>query len=152
MGEYVITAGLNQNGILGKTDVKARIFDENTITIDMFGFAFYRQFKYKLVTHARVFSLKPKFEVTKNQCLFLSNSFHFLNKKFDYSNMCSWEKIKGDKIHLPTKNNKIDFEFIEIFIKAIKKIVIKDVVLYSNQNIKIAKNIINKNSLTKGNF
>ncbi len=115
-GDYVITAGLTNNGVLGRTDVEARIFDENTITIDMFGFVFYRQFKYKMVTHARVFSLKPKFEISKKQGLFLANSLHFLNKKFGYENMCSWEKIKNEKIQLPTKNGKIDFDFMEQFI------------------------------------
>ena len=115
-GGYVITAGLTNNGILGKTDVSAKIFDKNTITIDMFGFAFYRQFKYKMVTHARVFSLKPKFKITENQGLFLTNSFHFINKKFGYENMCSWAKIKEEKIQLPIKNGKIDFEFMENFI------------------------------------
>ncbi len=116
IGDYVITAGLTNNGVLGRTDVVAKIFDENTITVDMFGFVFYRQFKYKMVTHARVFSLKPKFEMSKKQGLFLANSLHFLNKKFGYENMCSWEKIKHEKIQLPTKNGKIDFDFMESFI------------------------------------
>ena len=115
-GEYVITAGLTDNGIMGKTDVEAKIFDEKTITIDMFGAVFFRQFKYKMVTHARVFSLKPKFEITERQGLFLANSFHFLSKKFGYENMCSWAKIKLEKIHLPTKNGEIDFAFMENFI------------------------------------
>jgi hypothetical protein len=115
-GEYVITAGLTNNGILGKTDIDAKIFDENTITIDMFGCAFYRQFNYKMVTHARVFSLKPKFGVTENQGLFLTNSFSSLNRRFGYENMCSWTKIVSDKIQLPTKNGKIDFDFMESFI------------------------------------
>lgn len=115
-GSYVVTAGLTDNGILGKTDVDAKIFDEHTITVDMFGFAFYRQFKYKLVTHARVFSLKPSFEISKNQGLFLSNSLRFLNRKFGYENMCSWGKIKNICIKLPVKNSKIDFEFMEKFI------------------------------------
>ncbi len=83
----------------------------------MFGFAFYRPFKYKIVTHARVFSLKPKFTITKNQGLFLANSFHHLNRKFGYENMCSWNKIKNEKIELPiVKNNVLDFDFIEKFI------------------------------------
>jgi Type I restriction modification DNA specificity domain len=82
----------------------------------MFGFTFYRQFKYKMVTHARVFNLEPKFTITENQGLFLANSLHFLNKKFGYENMCSWAKIRDIKIQLPTKNNKIDFEFMESFI------------------------------------
>ena len=115
-GYYVITAGLTENGILGKTDIDAKIFDKNTITIDMFGNAFHRQFNYKMVTHARVFSLKPKFKATENQGLFLSNSLHFLNKKFGYQNMCSWIKINSEKIQLPTKNGKIDFDFMGHFI------------------------------------
>jgi hypothetical protein len=115
-GEYVITAGLTNNGILGKTDIDAKTFDENTITIDMFGCAFYRQFKYKMVTHARVFSLKPKFRMTENKGLFLTNSFSSLNRRFGYENMCSWTKIVNDKIQLPTQHGKIDFEFMESFI------------------------------------
>ena len=120
-GNYVITAGLSENGILGKTDVVAKIFDKNTITIDMFGNVFYRQFKYKIVTHARVFSLKAKFKITEKQGLFLSNSFHYINKKFGYENMCSWIKIKDETIHLPTKNSKIDFDFMESFISELEE-------------------------------
>jgi hypothetical protein len=120
VGDYVITAGLTNNGILGRSDVEARIFDKNTITVDMFGFAFFRQFKYKMVTHARVFSLKPKFDISERQGLFLTNALHFLNKKFGYGNMCSWEKIKNEIIQLPTKNGKIDFKFMENFIGEIE--------------------------------
>lgn len=97
LGEYVITAGLSENGVLGKTDIQAKIFDANTITVDMFGNAFYRNFRYKMVTHARVFSLKPKFEISPKQGLFFANTLHFLKYKFGYENMCSWAKIKKTK-------------------------------------------------------
>ncbi|GIM54837.1 type II restriction enzyme [Capnocytophaga cynodegmi] len=120
VGNYVITAGLSNNGILGKTDVDAKIFDKNTITIDMFGNAFYRQFQYKMVTHARVFSLKPLFEMTQKQGLFMANSFHFLKYGFGYENMCSWAKIENTKISLPTKNGEIDFDFMENFISQLE--------------------------------
>jgi len=129
-GDYVITAGLTNNGILGKTDISAKIFNKNTITIDMFGYAFYRQFKYKMVTHARVFSLKSKFDITEKQCLFLANSFHFLNKKFGYENMCSWIKIKGERIKLPIKDNKIDFNFMEDFITKLENEKIQELEAY----------------------
>lgn len=115
-GYYVITAGLTNNGILGKTDVISKIFDKGTITVDMFGFPFYRQFPYKMVTHARVFSLKPLMEITDKQGIFISNSLNFLSREFGYENMCSWEKIKTKCIQLPTKDGKIDFDFMESFI------------------------------------
>lgn len=115
-GTYVITAGLTNNGVLGKSDVKAKMFNKNTITVDMFGNAFYRQFDYKMVTHARVFSLKTKFSITKRQGLFLSNSICHLSNKFGFDNMCSWEKIKSKTIKLPCKDGKIDFDFMESFV------------------------------------
>lgn len=116
LGDYVVTSGLTDNGILGKTDVPARIFEKGTITVDMFGCAFYRQFQYKMVTHARVFSLKPNQLITDNQGLFLSNSLKFLSREFGYENMCSWEKIKSKTIPLPQHNGDIDFDFMESFI------------------------------------
>lgn len=116
LGDYVITAGLSNNGILGKTNIKAKIFNANTITIDMFGNAFYRQFRYKMVTHARVFSLKPNFEITERQGMFLSSALFFLRHHFGYENMCSWAKIQDIKITLPTHNGAIDYAFMETFI------------------------------------
>ena len=116
LGDYVVTSGLTDNGILGKTDVPARIFEKGTITVDMFGCAFYRQFQYKMVTHARVFSLKPNQLITDNQGLFLSNSLKFLSREFGYENMCSWEKIKSKTIPLPQHKGDIDFDFMESFI------------------------------------
>lgn len=116
MGNYVITAGLSNNGILGRTNVKAKIFPENTITVDMFGTAFYRDFQYKMVTHARVFCLIPLIEISKIQGIFLSSSLRFLPQFFGYENMCSWQKIKNLKIQLPIKNCQINFDFMEKFV------------------------------------
>ncbi len=117
MWDFVITAWLTDNWVLGKTDIKAKIFPKNTITIDMFWFAFFRNFQYKMVTHARVFSIKPKFKITEKQWLYLESTLHFLSKIFWYENMCSWAKIKNKTIILPTLNWKIDFDYMEQYIK-----------------------------------
>ncbi|WP_100948475.1 restriction endonuclease subunit S [Helicobacter pylori] len=127
-GEFVITAGLSNNGVLGQSDIKAKVFESHTITIDMFGCAFYRSFPYKMVTHARVFSLKPKFEINHKIGLFLSTLFFGYPKKFGYENMCSWAKIKNDKVILPLKPTAntqtledIDFDFMEKFIAELEQ-------------------------------
>ncbi|MDO7820861.1 restriction endonuclease subunit S [Helicobacter pylori] len=127
-GEFVITAGLSNNGVLGQSDIKAKVFESHTITIDMFGCAFYRSFAYKMVTHARVFSLKPKFEINHKIGLFLSTLFFGYPKKFGYENMCSWVKIKNDKVILPLKPTAnaqtlkdIDFDFMETFIAELEQ-------------------------------
>ncbi len=94
----------------------------------MFGCAFYRSFPYKMVTHARVFSLKPKFEINHKIGLFLSTLFFDYPKKFGYENMCSWAKIKNDKVILPLKPtantqtlDDIDFHFMEKFIAELEQ-------------------------------
>ncbi|MFB1283219.1 restriction endonuclease subunit S [Helicobacter pylori] len=127
-GEFVITAGLSNNGVLGQSDIKAKVFESHTITIDMFGCAFYRSFAYKMVTHARVFSLKPKFKINHKIGLFLSTLFFGYPKKFGYENMCSWVKIKNDKVILPLKPTAnaqtledIDFHFMETFIAELEQ-------------------------------
>ncbi|GAA7913192.1 restriction endonuclease subunit S [Helicobacter pylori] len=127
-GEFVITAGLSNNGVLGQSDIKAKVFESHTITIDMFGCAFFRSFPYKMVTHARVFSLKPKFEINHKIGLFLSTLFFDYPKKFGYENMCSWAKIKNDKVILPLKPTAntqtldgIDFHFMETFIAELEQ-------------------------------
>ncbi|MCQ2658475.1 restriction endonuclease subunit S [Helicobacter pylori] len=127
-GEFVITAGLSNNGVLGQSDIKAKVFESHTITIDMFGCTFYRSFAYKMVTHARVFSLKPKFKINHKIGLFLSTLFFGYPKKFGYENMCSWAKIKNDKVILPLKPTAnaqtledIDFDFMEKFIAELEQ-------------------------------
>lgn len=121
----------------------------------MFGCAFYRSFPYKMVTHARVFSLKPKFEISHKIGLFLSTLFFDYSKKFGYENMCSWAKIKNDKVILPLKPTSntqtlddIDFHFMSTFINALMKQTIQGVVQYSNAKIHATKEAISHETPT----
>ncbi len=155
-GEFVITAGLSNNGVLGQSDIKAKVFESHSITIDMFGCAFYRSFPYKMVTHARVFSLKPKFEINHKIGLFLSTLFFDYPKKFGYENMCSWAKIKNDKVILPLKPTAntqtldgIDFHFMHTFINALMKQTIQGVVQYSNAKIQATKEAMSQEMPTQ---
>ncbi|MGL2904144.1 restriction endonuclease subunit S [Helicobacter pylori] len=155
-GEFVITAGLSNNGVLGQSDIKAKVFESHTITIDMFGCAFYRSFPYKMVTHARVFSLKPKFEISHKIGLFLSTLFFGYPKKFGYENMCSWVKIKNDKVILPLKPTAntqtledIDFNFMCTLINALMKQTIQGVVQYSSAKIQATKEAISQETPTQ---
>lgn len=119
-GYLVVSSGITNTGIIGKTDVNAKVFKPNTITIDMFGDAFYRNYEYKIVTHGRVFALTPRMPISNNIGLFFESSLKYISHLFSYSNMCSWNKIKQFTIKLPTKDNDIDFDFIECFIEKIK--------------------------------
>lgn len=122
-GILVVSSGEQNNGIIGKTDVDAKIINENTITVDMFGNVFFRDHKYRMVTHARVFSLEFKNrKISKEVGLYFVAQMKYFNKKFAYDNMASFEKIKNIKISLPiTENGDIDFEFMETYISEFER-------------------------------
>ena len=115
LGVDVVTAGETENGILGKSDIMAKIFDGNTITIDMFGKCTYRSDCYKMVTHARVFSLKCLFDdFDEKSGLYITTMLQKLVNGFSYSNMCSWNKIKDLSIKLPVKEvEEIDWDYMQ---------------------------------------
>lgn len=55
-----------------------------------------------------------------------------------------WNVVKSKDIKLPEKDGKIDFAFMEAFISAIKKLAIKEFVLYSDRKIAATKEVISK--------
>lgn len=64
---------------------------------------------------------------------------------YSYKNkLGGWNVVQNKYINLPEKDGKIDFAFMETFISAIKKMAIKDVVLYSDQKINSTKEIVLK--------
>ena len=151
-GYPLISSGLANMGIIGRTDAEARILPADTITVDMFGNAFYRDFEYKEVTHARVFTLVPKgFHLNRKTGLYIVSSLSFLSKEFSYSNMCSYAKIESEKVILPVIEspdpdheytvNDIDFGYMERYIRAIEKLAIADVVKYKDKLIETTKQI-----------
>lgn len=59
------------------------------------------------------------------------------------SSSFSVKSIESQKIMLPTKDGKPDYEFMATFISAIQKLVIKDVVLYTGVKVKATKRVVN---------
>lgn len=132
-GECVVSSGENNNGIIGKTDVPAKVFSANTITVDMFGNSYYQIQPYKLVTHARVFSLSPigEMHLSEKIGLYIVAKFRFFKQLFSYNNMCSWEKIKRLTIQLPiNKYGNIDFAFIEERVRELEEERVRELEAY----------------------
>ena len=112
----------------------------------MFGNVNFRDYPYKMVTHARVFSLKPQMPFNKYRGLFVQVHLGFLKKKFSYNNMCSWEKIKNSFISLPTLNGHIAFDTMETFIKALEKLCIRSVIEWKDRIIETTKRVVSENA------
>lgn len=91
--------------------------------------------------------------VWKNNKIMLTNQIYLfmvvcINKVTDlpiysYKNkLGGWNNVKNKFISLPIINNQIDYEFMENFIKAIEKLVIKDIVLWTERKIAATKQVI----------
>ena len=153
-GYPVITAGVDNLGVAGYSSVTAKILPANTLTVDMFGNCYFRPFEYKMVTHARVFSLCLKDgQLTPETGLFVCTMLKWLSTKYNYSNMCSYNKIKNETIQLPVKpgtdevnytEDDIDWDDIEAYVRAMEKQVIADVVDYKNEMISTTKALVKK--------
>lgn len=144
-GTYFINSGLQNNGIKGKTDKPAKIFPANTITVDFWGNAFYRNFDYKMATHNHVFSLSGASIKNEQVGLYLVSSMSYLSKIYSYNDMGTWNKMKKLEIEVPILDDKIDYKFMEDFIYVIEKLVIKDVVLWVNKKKSAMKQVANRN-------
>ena len=147
-GYPVITAGVDNLGVAGYSSVTAKILPANTLTVDMFGNCYFRPFEYKMVTHARVFSLCLKDgQLTPETGLFVCTMLKWLSTKYNYSNMCSYNKIKNETIQLPVKSgtdDDIDWDYMEAYTRAMEKQVIADVVDYKNEVITMTKDLVEK--------
>lgn len=65
---------------------------------------------------------------------------------YSYKNkLGGWNKVQEKRIQLPAKNNKPDYSQMEILISAIQKLVIKDVVLYTDRKIEATKSVVSVN-------
>jgi hypothetical protein len=62
-----------------------------------------------------------------------------LKHKYSWGDSVSNKKIQKDKITLPVTNGLPNYDIMKVFISAIQKLVIKDVVLYSNKKLMLQR-------------
>lgn len=66
-----------------------------------------------------------------------------IKTKFGWENKAVWSKVQHEIFSLPTHNTQPDYEFMETFISAVQKLVIKDVVLYADRKIAATNGVVN---------
>lgn len=114
-----VTAGETDEGVSAYIGNDVTIFSENTTTIDMFGSAKYRNYKYGGDDHIAVVHTEslPKFA-----SVFVTTAIHksSYTGKFNYGRNFYAKDADNLDIQLPIRNGKVDFEFMEKFISEIK--------------------------------
>lgn len=139
-----VMSGVGNTGIVGYISNSVEVFPENSITIDIFGNVFYRNYLFGAGDDTGAYWNDNKC-YSKKMMLFLASSIsRALYGKYSYGKKLRSSQSKNIKITLPMKNNEPDFEFMELFISAIQKLVIKDVVNYADNKIYATKQVIDK--------
>lgn len=138
-----VTAGETDEGVSAYIGNDVEIFHKNTITIDMFGSAKYRNYNYGADDHIAVVHTE---DINNKAAIFITTSIHKVsyNGQFDYGRNFYAKDADKLNIQLPIKNGEINFKYMEILISAIQKLVIKDVVVYAEKKIKATKEVINR--------
>ena len=133
-----VTAGESNEGISAFIGNNVTVFSENTITIDMFGSAKYRNYKYGGDDHIAVVHTQ---NLSKFSSIFVTSAIHksSYTGKFNYGRNFYAKDADELDISLPITNNQPDYKLMETLISAIQKQVIKDVVLYTDKKLNIAK-------------
>lgn len=135
-----VTAGEASEGISAYISNDVEVFEKNTTTIDMFGSAKYRNYKYGADDHVAVVHTET---IPMKASIFLTAAIHKAahTGKFDYGHNFYAKDADALDIQLPTKDGKPDYDTMAILISAVQKLVIKDLVLYTDRKIEKTKAI-----------
>ena len=119
----LISSGKTNNGIATYIkDDYAKLWDDGTITVDMFGKAFYQNKPYYCVSHGRVNILQAKFNMSEKVALFVISAIERISSKYEFKEMCTGTKLSNDIIKLPaTLNGQPDWEYMENYMKKVMK-------------------------------
>ena len=134
-----VTAGEASEGISAYISNEVEVFEKNTTTIDMFGSAKYRNYIYGGDDHIAVVHTE---NLPKYASIFVTTAIHKSshNGQFDYGHNFYAKDADALYISLPVNEaGNPDYDKMAIIISAIHKLVIKDVVVYSNRKIKATK-------------
>ncbi|ASF45962.1 restriction endonuclease subunit S [Methylovulum psychrotolerans] len=140
-----VTAGEADEGVSAFIGNDVTVFSENTTTIDMFGSAKYRNYKYGCDDHIAVVHTEnlPKFAA-----IFVTMAIHnsSYTGKFNYGRNFYAKDADELNILLPTQTNQPtnqpNYAIMETFISAIQKLIIKEVVLYADKKIAATKEVV----------
>lgn len=137
-----VTAGEASEGISAYISNEVEVFEKNTTTIDMFGSAKYRNYIYGGDDHIAVVHTE---NLPKYASIFVTTAIHKSshNGQFDYGHNFYAKDADVLYISLPVNEaGNPDYDKMAIIISAIHKLVIKDVVAYSNRKIKATKAVV----------
>ena len=136
-----VTAGEANEGISDFIGNDVIVFSENTTTIDMFGSAKYRNYKYGGDDHIAVVHTE---NLPKYAAIYVTTAIHKVSYagQFSYSRNFYAKDADNLNISLPSLQGKPMYDYMEVFIRAVQKLVIKDVVQYAERKVAATRAVV----------
>ena len=139
-----VMAGTTNTGVVGYISNPVASFPKNAITIDIFGNAFYRNYSFGAGDDTGVY-WNTQMQYSGKQMLFFASSMEkSIAGKFSYGKKLRSSQSLNIKMYVPVINGNIDLAFMDTLISAIQKLIIKDVVQYSDRKIAVTKQCCKK--------
>ena len=126
-----VMSGRTNTGVVGYISNPIALFSKNSITIDIFGNSFYRNYDFGAGDDTGIY-WNSEVQYPKETMLYFTTAMEkALFGKYSYGKKLRSSQSFNFKMQLPTKNNEIDFTYMELLISAVKKLVIKDDVIFA---------------------
>lgn len=139
-----VMSGTTNTGVIGCVSNPVALFPKNSITIDIFGNSFYRNYDFGAGDDTGVYWSTINTYSKASMLFFTAASQKALCGKYSYGKKLRSSQSLHFKMQLPVKDGKPDYETMETLISAIQKSVVKDVALYADKKIETTKYIIDK--------
>lgn len=110
--------------------------------------AYFQSNEFTVLSDAYAIDWKDKTnQLTNYQYLFMVMCINKITDlpKYSYkTKLGGWNVVQKKYISLPVLDGKIDYEFMNTFIRAISKLIIKDVVRYANNKLDTTRSVVKK--------
>lgn len=147
-----VMSGVTNTGVAGYIgNINVRKFPAQSLTIDIFGNTFYRNYEFGASDDVGVYWNKEKSPYqNKEHLLYMATVIQkSLQGRFDYGKKLRASQTYDFTVYLPTdSHNEPDYAFMERFIYAVQKLVIKDVVVWTDKKMKAYRKIVGRETDT----
>jgi hypothetical protein len=137
-----VMAGTTNTGVVNYISNPVASFPQNSITVDIFGNTFYRNYDFGAGDDTGVYWSDEKNYSKETMLFFVTSMEKSVFGKFSFGDKLRSSQSLNFKMQLPTQNNQPDYAQMETFISAIQKLVIKEVVLYADKKIATTKSVV----------
>lgn len=131
-----VMSGVTNNGIADYIGNIVRIFPKNSLTVDIFGNVFYRNYEYGMGDDTGAYWNDDN-HIDKYAMMFIASTMQKrMLGKFDYGNKLRSSRSLDLTVSLPAKSDGTpDYKKMSLFMRAIEKTIIKDIVEWKSEKL-----------------